>query len=277
MKIKLFVDTEGDFYRYIPSPHFSKIDFIKWKINGAVGKLFRYPKSGKGLKNIVAVLKKYKFPATFCISGHLYLKDCKGFQHFLEIKPENKWYKKMIGEDWYYWDKKNKNGLCFGNFIEKEMKGVKYFKFGLHGFSHEALTLERKEVVDSVVKSGIEAAKQIGIKIESFAAPFNMIEDVKDKNKIFDILKKYKIKECQYAGYEDNFESFHREDFKTIEENGIKKYAVKESLDGTDSYKKIRNTIKRLKKCKEEKVLMIHDFTWRKKKFEFLIKEIINS
>lgn len=281
-KIKLFINTEADFYYFIPSPHFSALDMIKWKFNKIAGRFYKYPfPTRNGLIGMVRILKKYKFPAIFCICGHLYLKSCTGKHNFSKIAPRNPWYFNKIGKNWYYWDKggdyKTKPGLYLGDFIEKEMKSVPFFEFGLHGFAHEALTLEKKEVVEEIIKEGIISASKVGVKITSFAAPFNMIEDIKEPNKIFNILKKYKIKNIQYAGKDDGLKSLHG-----FHSGGIKKkkglilYGVDFSLDGTDDYKKIKEVIKQIRNSKKSRiVIMTHDFTWKDlNKFEFLIKNI---
>lgn len=236
---KLFVDVEGDFYYKIPSPHFSQLDRIKWRLNKIRGRLYRYPNPTRnGFINIINVLKKYNCPATFCICGHLYLKG-------------------------------NNPGLYFGDIIEK-IKNNKNFKFGLHGFSHEALTLERKEDVDKIIKQGIEAAKKIEVKIESFGAPFEMIEDVSDKNKVFDVLKKYKIKEAQYAGKDDGLKILRKFKIeKPINRNGIKLFWISNYLEGTSSLNHVKKIIQDIKANKDKNkvyVLSLHDFTFRNNK-----------
>ena len=221
LKFLLVVDSEGGFYYKIPSPHFSKLDVLKWKLNVLRGKFYKYANPPtNGIKNIVKVLKKYEFPASFCICGHLYLENCQGWDPETHpIKPKNPWYKKIIGENWYYWDTGGASKCCpdfyLGNFIKNEMK-ENYFSFGLHGFAHEAMTLENQEVVASIINKGVKAAKELGIKIETFAGPFDMTEEESDPEKIFKTLKSKRIKNVIYSGKDNKFQI----------KSSIKRYAI---------------------------------------------------
>jgi peptidoglycan/xylan/chitin deacetylase (PgdA/CDA1 family) len=285
-KIALIIDTEGDFYYKIPGPHFSKADMIKWMLNKKAGKLFRYPKpSREGILNIAKTLRKHKFSATFCICGHLYLKECNGFPHFSELKPENPWFHKKIGKDWYYWDTggnyKTKPGLYFGDLIESVLFPEELFNFGLHGFSHECLTLEKKRTVDSIIDAGMKAAKQAGVKIDSFAAPFNMIEDIKDKDKIFSVLRKHKIKYAQYNGQDNGLEILRgpksRIKIRDIENRkGLRLVKGSFYFEGNSSQIKIRDMFERIRESDEEYVTLVtHDFTWKNTKIlDLIIKKI---
>jgi len=280
---KLFIDAEADFYYNIPSPHFSKIDMVKWKLNKLRGKAYRYPNpSRKGIENIIKILNKYKFPATFCFCGHLYLKECSGWQHFDEIKPQANWYKNKIGKDWYYWDKggnfKTKPGLYMGDLIE-DISSNENFEFGLHSFTHEALTLESKETVDSIINAGMKAAKERGIIPTSFGAPFEMISDTRDPNKVFDVLRKYKLKNVQFSGQDTNLTIHRKFDITKIKkENNLNIHWISNYLEGTDPNKKIKTIIKGIKsttKTDKTYILATHDFTWKNtKKLELLIKKI---
>ena len=81
VKFCLVIDTEVDFWKCIPSPHFTSRELFRWKINKGIGS-FRFARGRQGIENIVRILKEHKFPATFTIVGHLYLKECNGFPHF---------------------------------------------------------------------------------------------------------------------------------------------------------------------------------------------------
>ena len=266
------------------SPHFPK-ENDSLRLNKLRGRLYRYPNpTRKGIMNIVDVLKKYKFPATFCICGHLYLKECSGWDKISHpIKPKNLWFSDKIGEDWYYWDKggdyNSHPNIFLGDFIEKEMKKVPFFKFGLHSFSHEALTLEDEDTIDSIIKKGIFAAKKLGIKIESFGAPFEMISDVKDKEKILKILAKNNIKETQYAGLDEGFRILRKMDFKKPElKSKLKLFYISKYIECTTSRRELLDLLKDLSKIRDEErvyVIATHDFTWKdKNKFDFFIKNL---
>ena len=282
LKFILGVDTEGDFYYYVPSPHFNLKEVIKWKLNSLAGRLFRYARPGdRGIKNLITTLKSYKFPTSFLISGHLYLKECNGYPHFNEKAPENPWYHRWIGKNWYYWDnpKKKIPGFYFGEIIEKELKNNKLFSLGLHAFGHEALTLETKEVNESIVNAGLMAAAKIGIKPDAFAAPFEMIEDEQEPNKIFDILRNKGIKKIFYAGKDNGFQrKRYFQATKIINREGLKLIWISNYFEGSFSKRRIAKIIEQIKSNVGKDVtycLMTHDFTHKNtKNLEIIIKAI---
>lgn len=266
-KFCLIVDTEADFWRYIPSPHFSRREVIKWYLN-KIFRSYRFARGRQGLVNLVRVLKKYKFPTTFTIVGHLYLKSCKGYPHFKEKVPEARWLKRLIGKRWDYWDPKSNctsnSGLYAGDFIEKEMK-VPFFDLGLHAFAHESLTLEKKETVKESIESAVKASKSIGIKPISFGAPFNMIEDSRDPKRIYSILKKSGIRIIRYAGTEEGLRQNHfvaiKKPFKI---GGLTAIHVSHYFEGNSSLNHIKKIIKEIKEASNKDViycLNTHDFT----------------
>lgn len=279
------VDTEGDFYYNLPSPHFDRFELFKWSLNKIAGKIFRYPwPSRKGVLNLIDSFKKYKFPATFCISGHLYLKSCKGAIDHSQILPNNNWLYHKIKKDWYYWDNggnfNDSPGIYFGDIIEKE-KNNPLFKFGLHGFAHEALTLEPKETISAIIKSGIAAANKIGVNITSFASPFELIEDESDPNKIFDVLKENKIKRVFYSGTDIGLiKKRHFDIRKPIIKNGLEKIWISNYFEGTSSknhIKKIINEIYRNRNKDAVYCLVTHDFTHKNQKNINLILSAIKK
>jgi len=283
LKLIFLVDTEADFYYKIPSPHFSKLDMIKWRLNKIAGKYFRYPwPSRKGILNLIQVLKENKFPATFCVCGHLFLKECNGFPHFGEKAPENRWYHNKIGKNWYYWDKcgnfmKNP-GLFLGDIIESN-RDNKLFDFGLHAFSHEALTLESKSTVNSIVKAGVLAAESRGVKIKSFACPFELTEDEKDPNKVFDVLKENKIKRIFYAGKDLGLIKKRNMDIKKPEKDkNLEKIWISGYFEGTSNKEYLKRIIKSIKENYNKDAvycLVTHDFTHKNtKNVRFMLNEI---
>jgi len=274
LKVVILVYTEADFYYLIPSPHFKKLDLAKWYLNGLRGRIYRYPNpSRKGFINLTESFKKHNQKALFCLVGHLFLKECKGFPHFNESKPEHSWYNNKIGKDWYSWDKggnfKTRPGLYLGDLVEKE-KNNPLFEFGLHAFSHEALTLESRKVVDSIISSGVKAAKSVGITIKSFAAPFELTEDISDPDNIYSSLRKNKIKRVFYAGQDDSLIiKRHLSVSKPIKDNGLEKIRISNSFEGTSSKKKIVDVMKDIQKNKDKDALyclITHDFTHKNNK-----------
>ena len=266
-KFCLVVDTEADFWLQVPSPHFSRIELFKWTANKLLRNV-RFARNREGIVNIVKLLKEYKFPATFTIVGHLYLKACRGYPHFNERLPEAKWMKSLIRKSWSYWDPKSNfkqhPGLYLGDFIEKEMK-ESYFDLGLHAFSHEALTLESEEIVESCVKAAAKAANTIGIKPISFGAPFNMIEDIKEPEKVYTALKKNGIKITRFVGKEDGLKSNHNVAIKPqTKKFGLKIVHASHYFEGNSPPQLINKILREIDNSVGKNVvycLCTHDFT----------------
>lgn len=269
VKFCLVIDTEADFWRYIPSPHFGRKELIKWKINKILpGKFSR---GREGISKVVKLLKSQKFPATFTIVGHLYLKECRGFPHFSE-RPEGEWLRRMLRKRWGYWDQKSdfmaNPGLYLGDFIEREMQ-EKFFDLGLHAFSHEALTLESKESIDKIVGASVKAAKSCGIKPVSFGAPFNMIEDVAEPEKVYSALRRNGIKIVRFGGIEGGLKQMHEVSIKKpFVKYGLKSIHVSHYFEGNSPKKLIRKILMEISQTASSGkdvvyCLNTHDFTHR--------------
>lgn len=266
-KFCLIIDTEADFWRYIPSPHFGKKEIWKWRLNKILRRT-KFAKGREGLINIVGLLKRYQFPATFTIVGHLYLKECSGYPHYNENIPEGVWLRKLINKRWDYWDPKSDfrhyPGLYLGEFIEREMK-VPYFDLGLHAFSHEALTLESKETVESCIRAAVKAANSLKIKPVSFGAPFNMTEDVNELEKVYASLKKNGLKIVRVVGKEDIFKSYHKVSIKPLFKRcGLEAIHVSHYFEGNSSLTLINKILNDIKNSLGKNVvycLCTHDFT----------------
>jgi hypothetical protein len=275
LKVLLFVDSEGEYYYSIPSPHFNRWDMLKWKINKIRGVFYRYPIPARnGIINIINTCKSLNQKIALCITGHLYLKSCNGYPHFKEQKPQNEWYHNKIGNDWYYWDKKGGNyktrpGYFFGDILEKE-KSNPLFTFGLHSFTHESLTLESKETISSIIESGILAAKKLGININCFACPFEMTSDEKDPQRIFDILRKNKIKNVFHAGKDNGLKI--KRSFSTDlpkKEAGLTKLWISNYFEGTSNDSHIQSIIKQIERNRDKDAVFClgtHDFTHKNSK-----------
>lgn len=278
LKVCLVIDTEADFWRYIPSPHFSKLDKIKWKFNKLFSN-YRYANGRQGIVNIVRLLRQYKFPATFTIVGHLYLKSCNGFPHFGEKTPEGGW----LGKKWNYWDPKTNfrkhPNFYLGDFIENEMK-VSYFDLGLHAFSHEALTLEDNETINSCIKAAVKSALSCGVKPISFGAPFNMLEDINDPKKVYSAIKKNRLKIVRYAGKEDGFSQMHEAGIKKpFKKYGLKLIQVSHYFEGNSSKDLIKKILSEINNSIGKDVvycLCTHDFTHKNtENLGIIIKKVL--
>jgi len=269
LKVIVFVDTEADFYYTAPSPHFKGTDVLKWRLNKIAGRLFRYPwPSRKGFETLIDTFKQHNQKAVFCISGHLYLKECDGPYHFGIRKPENPWYHKIIGKDWYHWDKggsyKTLSGVYLGDIIEKENKNP-LFEFGLHGFAHEALTLESREVIDSIVKTAKHAASLVGITPTWFACPFELTEDENDPDKVYSMVRKNGINKIFYSGKDNGLQiKRYFAVSPVIKEHGMEKYWISDYFEGTSSrshMRKIMHDVEAHRNKDAVYCLGTHDFT----------------
>lgn len=281
LKVVIMIDTESDFYYLIPSPHFSKLGLIKWKLHKILAKLYKYPQPSRiGLINLMGVLKKFNQKATFCVVGHLFLKKCSGFPHFQEKKPLSIWYHKKIGKDWYYWDKGGNYsdfpGRYLGDIIEKE-KNNKLFEFGIHAFSHEAMTLESSEVVDSIISSAVKSANSLGIKPKSCALPFELTSDIKDPERIFNSLRKNGLKKVFYAGQDDGLKILRRMSIeKPVIDKGLEKIRISNYFEGTSKKEHIKTIMRTILKNKDLDAvycLVTHDYTHKNtKNIEAILK-----
>jgi len=269
LKVNLMIDTEADFYYLIPSPHFSSLGMIKWRLNKIAAKFYRYPQPSRiGIINIIKTLKNFNQKATYSIVGHLFLKSCRGFRHFMEEKPKSEWYKPKIGRDWYYWDHggnyKTHPGRYLGDILEKE-RNNKLFEFGIHAFSHEAMTLESPETIDSIISSAIKSANSIGISPKSCAFPFEMTSDVNDPERVFNSVRKHGLKKVFYSGQDDGLKIKRYMDIKNpINENGLEKIWISSYFEGTSSKRYMKKIMREILKNREKDAtycLVTHDYT----------------
>ncbi|MBU1104010.1 MAG: hypothetical protein KJ600_05635 [Nanoarchaeota archaeon] len=284
MRFLLSVDTEADFWKYIQNPFysFSKIYQIKWRLNKIRGK-FIYAKNRQGLKNLVTFFKENQIPATFNITGHLYLKSCNGWPHFNELKPKAKWFFK---KNWYYWDPKSGYseypGLYLGDFIEKEMKNNPLFDLGIHGFAHECWPLEESKIVDSGIRAAKNAANKIGVSPVSCSSPFNITEDKSNPSVLYSALRKNGFKIIRYTGLED-FPKKMTHKFKVIppfKRYGLTFVHVSSTFDGTSKPGRIKRILKDIEENANKRdknavyCLCCHDFTFKSLKN---LKIILNT
>ncbi len=292
MKILFSFDVEGSLHKYIHSPYVwhsqSSVNgnntyvysgkhstalknFLKWKLNLAKNK-FTYAESNQGFLNLQQFFKKEQISVSFALSGHLYLNECKAFPHFSEIKPKAFWSINKLKKDWYYWDKasssKQKPGFYYGNIIQKN----KNFDFGIHGFAHEALPLENKDTINSIIQSSINAAKKHKITISHLVPPFNMSQNIDDPQKLYDCLIQNKILAVRTAGHDNFFSKFqHTREVKPIlEYKNLKIIHLSNAIEGYFNEETLNKTISDVTnhaESKESKKLVYcfagHDYTFK--------------
>jgi hypothetical protein len=282
MKILFSFDVEGDFHKYIHSPYIwykmrksrkanhytrsqSKLNaiknYLKWRL--VLG--FRgYAKGNEGLLNILSFLEKEQVPSSLNICGYLYLKKAK------KIPVDLPWAIGKLKKNHYFWQKRVRT---FSDILEDIDN--KNLDFGIHGFIHEAFPLESKETMDLILKTSVDAGKELGLKLKTSVPPFNMAFN-KNKKEVLQALRKNKISTIRIAG-EDGFTgSFtHFLSIKKIrKENGVNLVNLSASLEGTDPEEKIEKIVQEIKsEYNKNKVfcIMAHDYSFKTNKNLFLL------
>jgi len=257
-KVCFIFDVESAFYKLIPSPTYTGLKLVKWKIFSLFSKfLYAHPPS-KGLKNLVQTFKEYNEKATFCICGYLYLKNFQELSSIGFPNIKSTWYENNLNKKWGHWARPNSKynkDLFLGEFIEK-IANSKLFELGLHGFSHEALVFEDKDTVDKIIKKAVLSAKKRGIKVCSFVAPFNMVRDSKGPEKVFSALLKNKIRIAQDSHQDKRFYNYRT--LKLIKPDAF--------FEKTSSKTETDMILEKMSKNKGLFVLSSHDFSWRNTK-----------
>ncbi len=177
----------------------------------------------------------------------------------------------------YFWqNKKNEKDFHFNKIlIKNDIIYNKNYCFGLHGFIHEAFPLEDKETRNLILKKGIDAAKDVGINIETFVPPFNMAFN-NNEGDILDDLRKNNIKTLRIAGYDDYYKTFihERKVTPSSKKNGINIVHLSSSIEGTYSENKIDDIINNIKNFySKNKIfcIMSHDYSFKTNDNLFLL------
>lgn len=185
----LMMDVEGEFGRIQFSPRTK----FKDKLFMFISSLLNLDYSIKTFKEIVSILKKYNIPATFFFVGALLLKK--------EDKNILKEYLKGNIKTKYLWNKNKLKKIIpqWGEYTEKELKNS-IFEISIHNFLHESNFSEPNENIERSIKFSKLAAKKIGIRINTYAAPWFELENPNNPPRIYNILKKNKVFVTRFDG-----------------------------------------------------------------------------
>ena len=144
----------------------------------------------------------------------------------------------------------------------KPIKSPAFIEWGYHSFGHLPLTLIDDKKLERQVKNIYN--------LKSFNAPMWMIEDVKNPERIFKLIKKEGYSHCVYRGKNKGINHFHK---NTIEEpfmkNSIICVNVSNWFEGNSSEKDIRKIKKHILANLNKKgiyLLSTHDFTHKNNK-----------
>jgi len=161
---------------------------------------------------MVSILKRYNIPATFFFVGSLMLKkeDKNMLDEYLKtnIKTKFLWKKKKLKKVIPSW----------GSYIEKEFKDS-ILEVSIHNFLHESNFSEPDENIERSIEFSIRAAKKLGFKVDTYAAPWFELENPKNPARIYKILKKKGISTTRFDGtrtingkliFKDKKNGFHK-------------------------------------------------------------------
>lgn len=129
------------------------------------------------IKKVLSLTKKYKFPVTWAIVGHLFLDKCSvilNTKHPEIKRPRYSWVK----DDWFTSDpctNIRQNPQWYGLDIVKSIKAIGFHEIASHSFSHMIFDVPgcSKTSAESEIKACVYLAKQYGIKLTSFVFPRN--------------------------------------------------------------------------------------------------------
>ncbi len=269
--VVLMIDAEGEFSRIA----FNTKDSFLHKTEMFVSKLLNLDYSINTFVKMINILKKYNFPATLFIVGALYLENKNKYllKEYLKSKPKTR-----------YLFKNNlfKMAPSWGSYIKKHRKN-KLFDFGIHNFLHESNFAESDKQISRSIEYSVKAAKTIGISPKTYAAPWFELEEAKNPDRVYNILKKNRIIATRFDG------------IKETGKNSITKESIKQIFTGygincvngshfigngkvnKEEYKLIKKDIEKAIKTNSIYAVSTHDTTFLRhgiKHFENIIKLI---
>jgi peptidoglycan/xylan/chitin deacetylase (PgdA/CDA1 family) len=155
------------------------------------------------IDRLLDLFTEFDVPATWCVVGHLFLDRCEaqnGIKHPDSVRPTHGW----ADGDWFKHDpggSEQTAPLFFGrSLIEKIRACPTPQEIGSHSFSHVIFgdTGCSREAAESELEMCVNAAREMGIELRSFAFPRNRVGHL-------DLLQRYGIT-C-YRGPEPNWYS----------------------------------------------------------------------
>jgi len=198
----------------------------------------------------------------------------------MQTNPRWGWFEKIKGKvNWLIRNfRYNENGfeLVYNTFIREEfpatlmivgklfhpIESPEFIEWGSHTINHLPLTLTSDEKLEKETENAH--------KLKSFVAPMWMIEDVRNPERIFKVLKKKGFSHCVYRGKNKGAQHFHYNAVKKpVKKTGVTCVHVSDWFEGNWSKRRINEIKTRiLSQINEEKVYLLttHDFSHRNNK-----------
>jgi peptidoglycan/xylan/chitin deacetylase (PgdA/CDA1 family) len=129
---------------------------------------------------LLGLFVEYDIPATWCILGHLFLDHCepeRGIKHPEIIRPRHAW----CNGDWFEHDPSGDDdgsSIFFGRALVEKIRSCRVTQeIGCHSFSHVIFGDAgcSAETAESEIAASVEAARNLGIEMRSFAFPRNEV------------------------------------------------------------------------------------------------------
>ena len=129
---------------------------------------------------LLDLLDEFHISATWCVVGHLFLDHCiehDGHKHPNIVRPQHSWCK----QDWFYHDpceaREGKSIFLGRSLVEKIVVCATPQEIGCHSFSHVIFGDAgcSRETAESEIAACVELARDMGIKLHSFAFPRNRV------------------------------------------------------------------------------------------------------
>jgi len=127
---------------------------------------------------LLGMLEEFEIPATWCILGHLLLAECRrsgGRAHPEIVRPRHAW----VRGDWLQHDPCSDEArapLFYGRSLVEKVRTCRVpQEIGSHSFSHAIFSDPgcSREAAASELQASVEAAKDLGLTLRSFAFPRN--------------------------------------------------------------------------------------------------------
>jgi len=173
-------DVEGEFSQIA----FNANNTFSYKMTMRLSRILGLDYGVTTFLRIVELLERYKIPATFFTVGALFLKDTRMIQDYFMPRPKTHYISTRI-KPW-------------GEHIEKIRSPL--FEFGIHNFFHESNFMESDEQIQKSLTSSIDAAKRVGKHVTSYAAPWFELEDERNPERIYRILRESGITSTRFDG-----------------------------------------------------------------------------
>jgi peptidoglycan/xylan/chitin deacetylase (PgdA/CDA1 family) len=130
------------------------------------------------IERLLGLLEEYEISATWCVLGHLFLSSCRrlgGRAHPEIVRPRHAW----VRGDWLQHDPctdEARAPLFYGRSLVERIRACRVpQEIGSHSFSHAIFSDPgcSREAAASELQASVEAARDLGLTLRSFAFPRN--------------------------------------------------------------------------------------------------------